>query len=199
MVRSKYNSIIEQFLVRPIFLASEAKKAGIPPRMLFYFYKAGIIDRISRGIYSGSKAELDIDFQWEDLALVAMSAPKSIICLISALCYYDMTDQMMRNFWLAVPNSSAPPKRSKVVVIRMRNTTLGVTHINVGKYKIKIFDRERSVVDAFRFLSIEIAIKALRLYLFPLDRTNRPDMDKLAKYAHKLRVDISPYVMALTT
>lgn len=199
MVKSKYNSIIKKFITRPVFFASEAKKAGIPSRMLSYFCKAGIIERIARGIYSGSKVELDgIDFQWEDLAIIAMSVPKGIICLISALCYYDMTDQIMRDYWIAIPNSYKSPKRPRSITIRMRNTKLGVTSIKVGKHKIKIFDRERTVVDAFRFLSIEVAIKALRSYLFDIDKNGKPDIDKLVKYAFKLRVDIHPYIMALT-
>ena len=199
MVKSKYTPIIKQFIKSPVFSVSEARKAGIPHRMLAYFHKAGIIERISRGIYTGSEAELDIEFRWEDLALIAMSVPKGIICLISALCYYDMTDQLMREFWIAIPNASRAPKRPNTMITRMRNTTLGVTNIKIGDYRVKIFDRERTVIDAFRFLSIEIAIKALRFYLFPIDKKNKPDMNKLAKYADKLRVNISPYVMALTT
>ena len=199
MVRSKYTPIIKKFAKRPIFSVSEARKAGIPHRMLTYFHKAGIIERISRGIYTGSEAEIDIEFRWEDLALIAMSIPKGIICLISALCYYDMTDEIMREFWIAIPNASRAPKRSNTIITRMRNTTLGVMNIKIGDNKIKIFDRERAVIDAFRFLSYEIAIKALRFYIYPIDKKNKPDMRKLSKYARELRVNIRPYVMTLTT
>ena len=47
----------------------------------------------------------------------------------------------------------------------MRNMSLGLTTVKMGKYKVKIFDRERTIVDAFRYLSDEIAIKALQAYL----------------------------------
>lgn len=182
---------------RAVFTTEEAHKAGIPPRMLVHFCKKGVIERISRGIYKGEAAELDIDFRWEDLALVAMSIPNGVICLISALCYYGLTDQIMREFWIAVPHALKSPKRPKTRIIRMRNIDLGQTEITVGEDRLKIFDRERTVVDAFRHLSHEIALKALQEYL--KQREPKPNLDKLLKYAKKLRVNIYPYVMALTT
>ncbi|MBM3191384.1 MAG: hypothetical protein FJZ63_01855, partial [Chlamydiae bacterium] len=182
---------------KAVFTTKEAHEAGVPPRMLAHFCKRGLIERISRGFYKGGIAEIDIDFRWEDLALVAMSIPNGVICLISALCYYGLTDQIMREFWIAVPHALKSPKRPKTHIIRMRNIELGQTEISVGEDRLKIFDRERTVVDAFRHLSHEIALKALQEYL--KQRDPKPNLDKLLKYAKKLRVNIYPYVMALTT
>jgi predicted transcriptional regulator of viral defense system len=198
MKSSKYDPIIERLAKRVVFTAKEAREAGIPPRMLAHFCKKGLIERISRGVYKGGVAEVDIDFRWEDLALVTMSIPNGVICLISALCYYGLTDQIMREFWIAVPHASKSPKRPKTRIIRMRNIELGQTEIMVGANHLKIFDRERTVVDAFRHLSHEIALKALQEYLKQREPF-RPNLDKLLKYAKSLRVNIYPYVMALTT
>ena len=77
----------------------------------------------------------------------------------------------------------------------MRNIELGQTKIQIGNFHLKIFDRERTIVDSFRYLSREVAIKALQTYL----RQKKPDLGKLMKYAKVLRVDIHPYIMALTT
>lgn len=195
---SKYETLIQIFVEMPVFTASEARAAGIPSRMLSHFCKKGIIERVSRGVYRGSKAKLEIDFQWEDLAFVAMSIPNGVICLISALCYYGLTDQIMRQFWIAIPHASKSPQRSKTRIIRMRNIELGQIEIQVGTYHLKIFDRERTVVDSFRYLSKEVALKALQAYL---RRTGsaKPDLKKLMKYAKTLRVNIHPFIMALTT
>jgi hypothetical protein len=80
----------------------------------------------------------------------------------------------------------------------MRNMTLGKKTIKMGKYKVKIFDRERTVVDSFRYLNKEVAIKALQAYLKP-STAHKPNLLKLSKYAKLLRVNIHPYIMALTT
>ena len=198
MTKSKYGPQIEYLAKKPVFTAAEAKQAGIPSRMLSHFCKKGIIERISRGVYMGTQADLDIEFQWEDLALVAMSIPKGVICLISALCYYDLTDQIMREFWIAVPHSSKSPQRPKTRIVRMRNIQLGQTEIQIGDHSLKIFDKERSVVDAFRYLSQEVAIKALQAYLRPGD-DHKPNLNRLVTYAKQLRVDIQPYILSLTT
>ena len=80
----------------------------------------------------------------------------------------------------------------------MRNLELGQTEIHVGKNLLKIFDRERTVVDAFRYLSQEVAIKALQAYLRPT-ANHKPDLNKLIAYAKQLRVNIHPYIVTLTT
>ena len=198
MSKSKYSAKIEVFAKNPVFTAAEATEAGIPSRMLSYYCKKGVIERISRGVYVGTQADLDIEFEWEDLALIAMSIPKGVICLISALCYYDLTDQIMREFWIAVPHASKSPKRSKTRIIRMRNIELGKTEIQIGDHFLKIFDRERTIIDAFRYLSREVAIKALQAYLRPSDN-HKPNLNKLETYAKQLRVDIHPYIVTLTT
>jgi hypothetical protein len=79
----------------------------------------------------------------------------------------------------------------------MRNTSLGLTCVKIGNQEMKIFDRERTVIDAFRFLSDEIAIKALQSYL-KKGAEQRPDLAKLSNYAKNLRVNITPYIKACT-
>ena len=197
MSHSKYDIAIQAFIETPVFTAAEARAAGIPSRMLAHFCKKGVIERVTRGVYKGSQAKIEIDFQWEDLALMAMGIPNGVICLISALCYYGLTDQIMRQFWIAIPHASKSPQRAKIRIIRMRNIELGQTEIQVGAYQLKIFDRERTVIDSFRHLSKEIAIKALQSYLRQ-SGSAKPNLNKLMKYAKTLRVDIHPYIMALT-
>ena len=75
---------------------------------------------------------------------------------------------------------------------------LGQTKIRIGKHSLKIFDKERTVIDAFRHLSQEVAIKALQAYLHPTP-DHKPDLNKLITYAKQLRVDIHPYIVTLTT
>ena len=133
--------------------------------LLSYYTKKGLIERIDRGIYRGKEAILNVDFQWEDLILTAKSIPKGVICLISALALYDLTEEIPRFHWIAIPNSSRAPKRRGVKIVRMRNFKLGQTKMKFGKETITIFDKERTIVDSFRFLGRETAIKALKVSL----------------------------------
>ena len=166
--------------------------------MLAYFCRKGIIERAGRGLYRVAEASSGVDLDFEELVLTASSIPKGVVCLISALCYYNLTDQVMREYWIAIPNTDKSPKRPHTRIVRMRNMSLGLTTVKMGKYKVKIFDRERTIVDAFRYLSDEIAIKALQAYL-KLSSQQRVDLPKLLRYAKTFRININPYIIAFTT
>ena len=189
--------LLGPLLKRPLFTVVDAAHRGISRQILAYFVKKGILARICAGTYQAADYEAESPLQWENLALVAETIPKGVICLISALCYYDLTDQIMREVWIAVPHNTRPPKRPLTRIVRMRNMKLGQTEIMLGEHRVHIFDRERCIVDAFRYLSKEIAIKALRAYL--RGTKYKPQLRKLGTYAKALRVDITPYILAYTT
>lgn len=198
MKRSKYQDLISPLLKKPFFKAKEARAKGIPSRMLAHFCKKGTIERISRGVYRVLEASSGVGWEFEELVLTVSSIPRGVVCLISALCYYNLTDQIMRENWIAIPNADKKPKRPHTRIIRMRNMTLGRTTVKIGNYRVKIFDRERTVVDAFRYLSHEVAIKALQAYL-KSSLHRKANLPKLSKYAKILRINIHPYIMVLTT
>ena len=64
----------------------------------------------------------------------------------------------------------------------------------LDKKREKLLDVPRR---AFRYLSKEIAIKALQRYFQSKDA--KPDPKKLGAYAKKLRVNITPYILSCTT
>lgn len=197
MVRSKYSVALKALSKKAIFSSAEGREAGIPPRMLIYFCSKGQIERVNRGMYRVKNLDFDAEFEWEDLAMTALSIPNGVICLISALCYYGLTDEIMREFWIAIPHATTSPVRSNAHIVRMRNISFGQTTIKIGSQKLKIFDRERTIVDSFRYLDKETALKALKAYL-KTSKDRKPDFDKLLGYAKKFRIDINPYISAFT-
>jgi len=197
MRHSKYAKQLEPFQHLPFFTAEQAADHDVPRHAIAYLVKKGTLERIYPGMYRFVEYDPEVDFQWENLGLIAASIPEGVICLISALCYYELTDQVMREVWIAIPHESYAPKRPNTKIIRMRNISLGKTEIVLGEYKVKIFDQERCIIDAFRYLSKEIAIKALQRYF--RKTANKADLQKLGAYAKKLRVDITPYILSCTT
>lgn len=197
MSKSKYSEAFRALSQKEVFSSAEGRDAGIPSRMLAYFCEKGKIEKISRGMYKIKNLDFGSAFEWEDLAVTALSIPNGVICLISALCYYGLTDDIMREFWIAIPHATTSPIRENARIIRMRNTSYGQTTVEIGNRKIRIFDQERTVVDAFRYLDKETALKALQTYLKVSPR-RKPDINKLLKYAKKLRVDLTHYIAAFT-
>lgn len=197
MIRSKYSEAFRALSKKAVFSSAEGREAGIPPRMLAYFCQKEQIEKVSRGMYKIKGLDFDSAFEWEDLAVTALSIPNGVICLISALCYYGLTDEIMREFWIAIPHATTSPSRENAHIVRMRNISFGQTTVKIGTQKIKIFDRERTVVDSFRYLDKETALKALQTYL-KTSKERKPDIDKLLRYAKKLRVELTNYISAFT-
>ena len=190
---------IHQLLSRPSFTVAEAKELGVSPAHLGYYVKIGRIKRLGRGIYQGAdyKAPSEI-FRWEDLIDAVNSIPGGVICLISALAIYDITDEIPRQHWIAISHGTSIDRGTGVRIIRFRNMNLGKTMVSLGGIQVAIFDRERTIIDTFRLLSRETAIKALKMAL-SAKGDSRLDLRKLQVYARKLRFNIAPYLITATT
>lgn len=120
------------------------------------------------------------------------------MCLISALAIYDLTEEIPRQHWIAVKHGRSIKENRNLKIVQLRNIELGKTEIELEGSLVPIFDRERTIIDAFRLLSREIAIKALKAAIAQ-GKKNRIDLVKLQAYAKQLRVDIHPYLMSFTT
>ena len=188
---------LDNFKDKPFFTVNEASLVGISPRMLCYYVKIGKLERLARGVYvlSGYSPKSE-DIKWEDLAVAASNIDGGVVCLVSALIYYKLTDEFMKELWIAVSNDNSKAKFPMCRIIRMRNMSLGVTTVKMSKYSIKIFDRERTIVDSFRLLDLETALKALKIYMTEND--HKPNIRKLLYYSKQLRVQkIKKYIEAL--
>jgi predicted transcriptional regulator of viral defense system len=190
-------STLAPLLEKPFFTSKEARALGVYPALLDYYVKTGRLNRVRRGVYQRVGYHNPSGFRWEDLIETVYSIQGSVICLISALAVYDLTEEMPRQHWLAISHGTSVRSARGVKIVRYRNIGLGRTQIELEGVKVPIFDQERTIVDAFRFLSRETAIKALKAAIAKGGK-NRIDLIKLQEYAKKLRFNITPYLMSIT-
>lgn len=182
--------------IRSSFTTDEARRSGLSPRMLNYYVGKGEIERIAKGIYRFSDyIAKDENIQWEEMA-VAAQRMNGVICLVSALNFYGLTDEMMKENWIAVPHSNSYSHFPMTRVVRMRNMELGIHKKKIAEIEVKIFDPERTIVDSFRLLDFETAMKALKLYMG--GKCGKPNIKKIIQYSKELRTDIQKYTASLT-
>lgn len=174
------------------FTSKYAKKLGISSALLSYYVKKGELERIGHGVYKGINAPTTNIFRWEDIILATKKVKNGIVCLSSALAIYNLTDEIPRQHWIAISNSTRHRADYSIKIVRMRNITLGKTKKNIGGISIPIFNIERTLVDSFRFLSLETAFKALKTAAKNKQKLN---WQKLKLYAKKLRVNIDSYLL----
>lgn len=188
---------IKYLLRAPSFTSRDARLCGVSSSTLAYYVKHNELKRIGHGVYRGALAPVVDDFRWDDLIEAMQCVKDGVICLTSALCLYDLTEEMPSQHWIAIKHGTIHRGKPPTKVVRMRNLELGKTAIKIGNITLPIFDRERTIVDAFRYLGRETALKALKIALTK-KKSERIDIEKILKYAKQLRVKIEPYLIAMT-
>lgn len=178
---------------------SEALRLGISPRTLYALRDAGILEPLARGLYR--LADLP-PLSNPDLVIVAHKIPQGVVCLVSALAFYELTTQIPHAVDLALENGSTRPRLTfppvRVFWFSGAAWSRGVERHQLDGTPVRIYGVEKSVADAFKFrrkLGLDLAIEALKAY-----RT-RPgfDVNRLLHYARVCRVErvIYPYLEAL--
>lgn len=170
----------------PVFRSGEAVAAGMSWRDLYALRDDGAIIELSRGLFHLAARNLEhVDF-----VAVCGRVPDGMICLDSALAYWDLTDEIPRRVHVAVPAGSHRPTidypPTQVHVFAAGTFGLGRQDV-VGPQgeQFWISDRERTVVDVFRLrhrVGEDLAYAALRAYL-----RGRPQLAQLAAVAQSMR------------
>jgi predicted transcriptional regulator of viral defense system len=180
------------------FTSKEAQAVGVSSEVLAHYVKTGRLKRIGRGLYQSTDYNNPSPSLWTDLEQAVTSIPNGVVCLISALAIYELTEELPRQHWIGIRHGTSAKRTRQIKIIRLRDMQTGKTEIQIEGVTIPIFDRERTIVDAFRLLSRETAIKALKAAIAKKGK-NRLDLVKLEAYAKRLRFDIAPYLLSVTT
>jgi len=122
---------------------------------------------------------------------IAVSVPGGVICLLSALSYYELTTfnpsyisvAILRNTWK--PRIEYPPV--EFFYFSEGQYRAGIDEIDIEDVKVHIYCPEKTICDCFRYrnkLGLDVAREGLIEYLKRKDR----DIEKLLHYAGVCRV-----------
>ena len=97
-----------------IFNNKQANAAGISNRIITYYKKKGLFHQYSKGIYISNFDEgPQIDPEIEELAAILNRIPEGVVCMVTALYYYGLTEEIPRKFWISIPHDMWAPKIKK--------------------------------------------------------------------------------------
>ncbi len=177
---------------------SEAIKHGITRYMLYSLRDKGVIEQVSRGIYR--LVELP-PISNPDLVTVILRFPNTVICLVSALAYHDITTQIPHDVSVALPRDSRIPALDYPPIQAHRFSheayKSGVEEHLIDGVLVKIYSPEKTLADCFKFrnkIGMDVVLEALKLY-----KTRKKfDPGELLKYAKICRVEkvMRPYLEA---
>lgn len=185
---------------RGIMRLVELREAGVTAATMSRMERAGEVLRLSRGVYQLPDADLD---PYHSLAEAAKRVPKGVVCLVSALAFHELTDQVPPKVWMAIGSRDWAPQGSgaHIRIVRFTDSLLRqgfATHMIEG-VPVNVFGVAKTVADCFRHrgkVGLAIAIEGLQEAL----RQRKATPAEIAREADKGGVStvIRPYLEALT-
>jgi predicted transcriptional regulator of viral defense system len=167
---------------------SDLINAGFYKALIGEALDSGWIERLSRGVYS--LVEIP-DIQHLDLVTVSVLIPRGVICLISALSFHEVTDEIPHYIDVAIPTQTRA-KEIKNIPVRYyrfsrKTWEIGIEEHDIDGHKIRVYSPAKTIADCFRFrnqIGMDVARSALKNALEQKKVTHR----EIMKYASIGRV-----------
>ncbi len=185
----------EHGMVRP----RDIEAIGLPREYLIRLHRQGKLNRSGRGIYTLSDANVT---EHHSYAEVAKRVPESVICLLTALVFHEITTQNPASVWIALRKGARTPALTsptlRIVRLSGRSLTEGIENHKVEGVPVRVYSAAKTVADCFKFrnkVGLDIAIEALKDCL----RQKKASINEVYRYAKTCRVGnvIRPYMEAL--
>ena len=179
--------------------ASDLDVIDAPRIVLTRMTAAGLLEKIGRGLYRLPESQ---GSEHESLVTVATKVPQAVFCLLTALQFHELTTQLPRQVWIAMPRGSHSPRIDyppiRMVQMAGRAHLSGVEEHLCNEVKVRIYSPAKTVVDCFKHrnkIGLEVALEALK----DAWRTRKASADDLWRYAQDCRVAtvMRPYMEAV--
>jgi len=172
-------------------------KNGFTSRDISHLINEGVLVKIKQGHYIGK----DRDFS--DMEIAAKLIPMGVLCLFSAIEYYELATFNPSSICVALPRGVTCPTLSSNLFLQIYHMTgrhfeAGITEVEAGKAMLRMYDIEKTVCDCFKYhkeVEKSIALEVLKNYM----AKRNCNIQKLLEYAKLLgkKKIIYPYVEAL--
>lgn len=162
---------------------------GLNRKQLALFVKDGTVCPIKRGLY---KIELPDVTPFESFVDACRSIPQGVVCLSSALAYYDLSTINPGEVHLAIENRTRvglpdyPPVR--LHYFSQKQHEAGILQAEHSRGTFRIYSVEKTICDMIRLRSltgVDLAVESLKSYLKRKDR----NLERLLLYGKLGRVE----------
>lgn len=162
--------------------------AGIYNIYLDRLLEDGRIEKIKRGLYRWVGMN---ETSHQGIVDVSKAIPGGVVCLLSALSFYNLTAAKPMEVSIAVSKKRKvvkpdyPP--TKIYYFMDNMFKAGVEEQRIGKVTVLMYDREKTICDCIKYrnqLGMDIIKEALHEYL---KNTSR-NLELLMKYAEVCKV-----------
>jgi predicted transcriptional regulator of viral defense system len=184
-----------------IMRLSEFRERGITAATLSRLEREGAVTRLARGLYQLPSATLE---SHHTLAEAAKLVPRGVVCLVSALAFHELTDQIPAAVWLAIaqrewrPQVQYPPMH--FARYPASQLSPGVEWHKIEGVRVPVFSVAKTIADLFRHrkaVGISVAVEGLKGAL-ERRRASPAEIAQFAKDAGAWEA-MEPYMNALVS
>jgi predicted transcriptional regulator of viral defense system len=195
---SKAEKVLIMARERGILRVRDVTEKNIHPEYLRRLCAEGLLVRTGRGLYTLAGSTPTENYS---LAQACKRVPHGVVCLLSALGYYEIGTQNPHEVWLAVDRKAARPRVDypPLRIMRFSGKALieGVETKKIEGVPVKVYCPAKTVADCFKYrnkIGLDVAIEALR----DCRRKRKATNDELWHYAKICRVAnvMKPYLEA---
>ena len=138
----------------------------------------------------------------EPLVAVATKVPQAVFCLLTALQFHELTTQLPRQIWIAMPRGSHAPRIDyppiKMVQFTGEAYTVGVETVERDGVRLRVYGVAKTVADCFKHrnkIGLDVALEALK----DARSSHQATVDDLWRYAKVCRVAnvMRPYLESI--
>ena len=177
----------------------ELKRQGVHTDSIRNLLKDNVIKKVKPGLYK--LADIPI-VAHQNMIEICLVIPKAVVCLHSALSFYELTTTNPSRVMVAIPRESKPGKNyyrpADIFYFSSKNYCSGIDIKTEKTGSFRIYNIEKTLVDCFRYrhkTGLDVAVEGLKNYI----RSNNYDLQTLFDYARKGKMMnvIKPYFEAL--
>ncbi|MDR1661555.1 MAG: type IV toxin-antitoxin system AbiEi family antitoxin domain-containing protein [Azoarcus sp.] len=179
--------------------ASDLDAIEAPRVVLTRLTAAGLLDKVGRGLY---RLPSHPGSEHESLATIATRVPQAVFCLLTALQFHELTTQLPRQVWIAMPRGSHVPRIDYPPIKMVQMTggvySEGIETVECDGVKLRVYGVAKTVADCFKHrnkIGLDVALEALK----DVRAKRRASADDLWRYAKLCRVAnvMRPYLEAV--
>lgn len=191
--------ILDLLRERGVLRASDLDAIGAPRVMLTRMTAKGQLEKAGRGLY---RLPDEPGSEHESLIAVALKVPKAVFCLLTALQFHELTTQLPRQVWIAMPRGSHAPKIDYPPIRMVQFTgeaySGGIEVVERDQVELRVYCVAKTLADCFKHrnkIGLDVALEAL----WDARRQNKVSADDLWHYAKLCRVAnvMRPYLESL--
>jgi len=124
------------------------------------------LERVGRGLY---RLPSQPGSEHEALAAVATKVPQAVFCLLTALQFHELTTQLPRDVWIAMPRGSHAPRLEyppiKMVQMTGAAYSEGIENFERNGVMLRVYCAAKTVADCFKHrnkVGLDVALEALK-------------------------------------